>query len=170
VTHPIEPFVKGSAAYDLKPCTPSDLSLEELKRCMAIIGEGEAVNLNTMRRDLPRSHVLAVARFRGEIVAVGAIKPVRKEYATGIAVKSKYPFPAETQELGYVSVDPAHRGHGLSYEIAELLISRHEGQLFATTGSPQMKKTLARAGYRQEGQEWEGAKGRLSLWVRAGST
>ena len=149
MTLPIETSEKGSVGYELKPYAPGDLTPEELKRCMAIIGEGGAVNLNAMRRDLPRSHVLAVARYRGEIVAVGAIKPVRKEYAAGIAVKSKYSFPAETLELGYVSVEPAHRGHGLSHEITELLLSQHKGRLFATTDSPRMKKTLADAGYLQ---------------------
>ena len=77
---------------------------------MAIIGEGGAVNLNTMRRDLPRSHALAVARYRGEIIAVGAIKPARKEYAAGVAAKSKYSFPAETPELGYLG-DHVKSGH-----------------------------------------------------------
>jgi RimJ/RimL family protein N-acetyltransferase len=133
---------------------------------MVIIGEGGAVNLNTMKRDLPRSHVLAVASYRGEIVAVGAIKPVRKEYAAGIAVKCKYSFPAETPELGYVSVDAAHRGRGLSHETTRLLLAQYQGRLFATTDSPRMKKALADAGFRQEGEEWEGARGRLSFWER----
>jgi hypothetical protein len=96
----------------------------------------------------------------------GPIKPVRPEYAAGIAAKSGYSFPAETLELGYVAVDPAHRGHGLSHEIAGLLLSQHKGRLFATTDSTRMKETLAEAGFRQEGKEWEGARGLLSFWQR----
>jgi hypothetical protein len=133
---------------------------------MAIIGNGGAVNLTTMKRDLPRSSVMAVARHNNEIIAVGAIKPMRKQYAASVAVKSGFAFPAETLELGYVSVDYAHRGRGLSHQITKLLLSQHTGPLFATTDSPQMKTTLVEAGFRQEGKEWEGERGMLSFWER----
>ena len=155
---------ESPADYELKPCDPSDLTPQELKRCMAIIGDGGAVNLTTMKRDLPRSSVLAIARHNNEIIAVGAIKPLRKQYAAAVAVKSGFAFPSETLELGYVAVDPAHRGRGLSHQITKLLLSRHTGRLFATTDNPQMKKTLAEAGFRQEGKEWEGERGTLSFW------
>ena len=133
---------------------------------MAIIKDGGAVKLRTMRRDLTRSQMLAIARYRTQIVAVGAIKLVRKEYAAGIAVKSKYSFPADTPELGYVAVDLAHQGHGLSHQITHLLLSQHTGRLFATTDCPRMKKTLTDAGFCQEGKEWEGERGTLSFWER----
>jgi RimJ/RimL family protein N-acetyltransferase len=152
--------------YELKPHALGELTPEEMKRCMAIIKDGGAVSRKTMKRDLPGSQVLAIARYRTEIVAVGAIKPVRKDYAAGIAVKSKYSFPADTPELGYVAVDAAHQGHGLSHQITHLLLSQHTGRLFATTESPRMKKTLANAGFCQEGKEWEGERGTLSFWER----
>ena len=163
---PVKPSEKDDVGYEVRQCAPGKLTPEELKRCMAIIGHGGAVNFDTMKRDLPRSQVLAVARYHGEIVGVGAIKPVRKEYAAGIAIKSAYAFPADTPELGYVSVDPAHRGHGLSHEITKLLLSQHTSRLFATTDSPPMKKTLTDAGFRQEGKEWDGERGVLSFWER----
>jgi RimJ/RimL family protein N-acetyltransferase len=166
VSSPIDCSEKRVAGYEVKSCAPSELTPDELERCIAIIGGGGAVNLKTTKRDLPRSHVLAIARYHNEIVAVGAIKPVRREYAAGIAFKSKYSFPAETPELGYVSVDPTHREHGLSHEITKLLLSQHKGRVFATTDSPRMKKTLADAGFRQEGKEWEGERGVLSFWER----
>jgi hypothetical protein len=152
--------------YELKLCAVADLSHEDLKRCIAIIRDGGAVNLKTMKRDLPISLALAIARHNDEIIAVGAIKPVRKEYAAAIAAKCKYAFPAETQEVGYVAVDRMHRGRGLSHKIIELLVSKRTGQLFATTDSPRMKKTLGDAGFRQEGQEWEGERGVLSFWEK----
>jgi hypothetical protein len=152
------------ASYDVKPYTPGQLTRDELERCIAIIGGGGAVNLRTTKRDLPRSHILAIARFHNGIVGIGAIKPVRKQYATSIAVKSGYFFPAETPELGYVAVDVAHQGHGLSHEITKLLLAEHRGRLFATTDSPPMKKTLSDAGFSQQGKEWEGERGALSFW------
>jgi len=157
---------KTDGGYELTTCAPADLTPEELRRCEEIIGAGGAVNRNTMKRDLPRANVVAVARWGDEIVAVGAIKPVRKQYAAGVAVKSGHSFPEDTPELGYVSVDENHRGHSLSHRITEFLLSKHYGRLFATTDSPRMKKTLADAGFRQEGKEWEGERGVLSFWER----
>lgn len=164
---PVERAKRDGADYELKPCAPSELTPEELKRCMALIGAGGAVNPNTMKRDLPRSQVLGIARHHGQIVGVGVIKPMRKQYSAGIAVKSGYLFPPDTPELGYVSVDPTHQGYGLSHEITELLLSQYRGRLFATTDSSRMKKTLADAGFRQKGKEWQGERGVLSFWEKA---
>jgi hypothetical protein len=61
------------------------LSRAELESCFAIIGDGGAVNVNTMRRDLPNFSVLAIACAGGRIVGVGAIKPGRKSYAAKVA-------------------------------------------------------------------------------------
>jgi hypothetical protein len=166
VNSPLDHAKKRSADYELKPCVPSELTQEELKTCMALIGAGGAVNPNTMKRDLPRSQVLVIARHHGQIVGVGVIKPVRKQYSAGIAVESEHSFPSETPELGYVSVDLIHQGHGLSHEITELLVSQYPGRLFATTDSRRMKKTLADAGFCQKGKEWQGERGMLSYWEK----
>lgn len=152
--------------YKLTATRPSELTPEDRKKCVAIIGDGGAVNLRTMKRDLPHSQIVVIARWSGEIVGVGAIKPVRTEYAAGIAAKSGYAFPAKTPELGYVAVDRTHRGRGLSHEIARLLVSQYKGRLFATTDCPKMRKTLSAAAFRQRGKEWTGERGALSLWER----
>lgn len=166
VNHPTNRSKNAERRYDVKLCFPSEVTAEELARCMALIGAGGAVSIRTMKRDLPRSQVLAIARYGGEIVAVGSIKPVRQEYAARIAAKCKYDFPAETPELGYVAVDTAHQGRGLSHELTDLLLSGYEGRLFATTDSPRMKKSLADSGFVQQGKEWEGDRGILSFWER----
>jgi hypothetical protein len=152
--------------YELTATRPSQLTSEDVRKCVAIIGDGGAVNLRTMKRDLPLSQIVVIARWRGEIVGAGAIKPVRAEYAAGIAAKSGYAFPGETSELGYVAVDRAHRGRALSHEITRLLLSQYKGRLFATTDCPKMRKTLSAAGFRQRGKEWTGERGVLSLWER----
>ena len=130
----------GRTGIWLRAEAPGELTLGEMKRCMAIIEDGGTVSLRTMKPDLPRSQMLAIARYRTEIVAVGAIKPVRKDHAAAIAAKSRYSFPADTPELGYVAIDAVHQGHGLSHKITRILLSRHTGQLFATTDSPRMKE------------------------------
>lgn len=102
---PSEGTEKSSTGYELAHCAPRGLTPDELEQCITLIGSGGAVNRNTMKRDLPNATVLAVARCDGKIVAVGAIKPVRKQYAAGIAANSDHAFPDDTPELGYVAVD-----------------------------------------------------------------
>ena len=155
---------ENPVSYELTPCAPGDLTAQELKRCIAIIGEGGAVSLATLKRDLPRSSVLAIARHKQEIVGIGAIKPLRKEYAANVAVKSGFTFPSDTLELGYVAVDPAHRGRGLSLQITRLLLSQHTDRLFATTYDDRMKHTLETAGFVKRGREWKGRTRTLSFW------
>jgi hypothetical protein len=157
---------QSNSSYELKAWYPSERTREEMEKCMDLVGRGGAVYLRTMRRDLPRSLTVVIARHEGEIVGVGVIKPVREDYAAGIAAKSGYNLALDTPELGYVVVAPAHRGRGLSHKITALLLSLHEGRLFATTDSPMMKRALTDAGFLQAGKEWQGRRGLLSLWER----
>lgn len=154
------------ADYEVTACAPGDLSSAELETCFAIIKEGGAVNTNTVKRDLPHSSLMAIARNRNEIVGVGVIKPARPRYAAKTARNSGVAFPLETLELGYVAVDDDHRGHGLSHRIVEVLLARHVGRLFATTDDEWMKKTLTKAGFVKKGNEWQGQRGTLSFWDR----
>jgi GNAT superfamily N-acetyltransferase len=161
-----EDLTPSKAKYDVKPCAASRLTPADFQACFAIIGTGGAVGMASMRRDLPRAAVVVVARFHNGIVGIGVIKPVRKQYAMGIAAKSGFAFPAETQELGYVAVHPDHQGKRLSQRITDLLLSQHSGRMFATTDDDRMKKTLKRAGFSMKGREWRGKRGMLSYWER----
>jgi RimJ/RimL family protein N-acetyltransferase len=157
---------RAGADYEVNLCAATAIKPKDLKACFAIIGKGGAVRMASMKRDLPRATVLVIARVDNEIVAIGAIKPVRKQYATGIAAKSGFAFPAETPELGYVAVHPDHRNRGLSHRVTELLLSQHSGLIFATTSSEAMKKVLEKAGFVQRGRAWDGSDSKLSLRVR----
>jgi hypothetical protein len=152
--------------YEVKSCVPGDLSDAEIAACTAIIGSGNAVDRNSAAVELPRAAVLAIAWAGDKIVGVGVIKRVRTGYAARIAKRSGVAFDPSTPELGYVAVDGDHGNRGLSRRIVAALLSQHEGRLFATTDSEYMKKTLAGAGFAQNGQEWNGQRGRLSLWSR----
>jgi hypothetical protein len=142
------------------------LTDEELAVCIGIIEKGEAVDLDSVRQELPKATAVAIARLDHRIVGVGAIKRRRPVYASKVSKRGDYSFPTDTLELGYVAVDPAHRGQRLSYPlVAALLVGRNES-LFATTSSPQMKKALSRGGFTCQGKEWDGNNSRLSLWLR----
>jgi len=155
----------SNRSYEITSCAPGMLSRQELSACLEIIGRGGAVNLASAAVELPLAAVVAVARLGEEIVGVGAIKRVRREYAVDKASRSGTVFSPETQELGYVAVVEKHRGEHLSCRIVAELMSKDVGQLFATTDSERMKKTLEGAGFAQKGHEWIGLRGKLSLWL-----
>ena len=160
------PGGKNLVDYEVKVCLPTDLSAAELGICIAIIQNGDAVNLESVKRELPNATSLALALCKGQIVGVGAVKRLRTAYAKSIIRKSGADFPPETLELGYVAVDPAHRMRGLSHRIVQLLLSEREDRLFATTSTPAMKRVLTRVGFAQRGNEWLGTHSQLSCWVR----
>jgi hypothetical protein len=153
--------------YEITQCSAGDLASSDLKACVSIITKGDAVDPESAADELPKTRSLVVARKAGVIVGVGAIKRIRLGYASLIASNSGALFPRETRELGYVAVDEKHRGHKLSHQITnELLKVNGSTPLFATTDSEAMKRTLTKAGFRREGHEWDGKRGRLSLWLK----
>ena len=156
------------AQYVVNTCAPSDLSGSELAACLAIIKAGDAVAVESEK--LRRAKLLAVARRGNEIVGVGSVKRERIKYALDIAKKSGFPFPVQTQELGYVAVDHQHRRKDLSHRLVAALLAVEQGGLFATTYDKHMKKTLTAAGFAQKGKEWLGQKDRVSLWIKTEAT
>jgi hypothetical protein len=147
--------------------TAGQMSKEGLAECVTIVEAGDAVNPNSAANELRRASVLVVVSQHNKVVGVGAIKRIRRDYASSIADRSGVSFAPNTPELGYVAVHPYHRGKGLSGRIVGELLSNNKGSLFATTSSDAMKRTLTSAGFVPQGKEWEGQRGQLSLWIRA---
>jgi GNAT superfamily N-acetyltransferase len=153
--------------YVVESCDIGDLSASERTRCLRLIADGGAVTMTTARRDFPRSAMIAVARMVGEVVGIASIKPIREDYAAGTAKKAKFPFDPRTPELGYVDVDPRHRGKRLSSRMSAAL-AKNGAELFATTSNPKMKSALKSAGFVQRGVGWKGRRGdKISLWIRS---
>ena len=161
----------GDFSYDVEICDPSDLSRTEIDRCIEIISKGGAVTESFVFEFLPKAKMLAVARScsEGDIVGIGALKFVRPGHAEDIAGKNKsnFSFDANTTELGFIAIDEKYRNRHISSTIVKQLCSVHkEGSLFATTDSDKMKKTFKRLNFKQQGEEWRGNRGTLSLWIR----
>lgn len=152
--------------YQIATPVPRDLSAADCAACVAVLKEGDAVDWDLARRELPLASALAIVRKDEQIVGVGAIKRERKKYAAGIAVRSEVQFPPETLELGYVAVSQKHRGHDLSHCIVRTLLKQHRGRLFATTSNDYMKSTLTQASFEKKGKDWKGRKYMLSFWDR----
>ena len=142
------------------------LTHAELENCISIIQKGDAVNLESARDELPKATVVTLAHLNDQIVGVGAIKRMRTEYAAKISKRAGFAFSAESMELGYVAVDPAHRGNRLSYALVASLIAGRNETMFATTSSERMMKALTRGEFVRQGDEWEGNSARLTLWLR----
>jgi GNAT superfamily N-acetyltransferase len=153
--------------YDVRACAIGGLSANDCRRCVELVAAGGAVTVNEAKLRAATSFVLA--RSGNDIVGVGTIKRIRPQYAVDIADRNKsgYAFPPKTPELGYVAVDPEHRGKGLAHRIVAELLRDNPGSLFATTDHEAMKKTLATSGFEPRGREWLGRRNKmLSLWIK----
>lgn len=156
--------------YLVSSCEPVQLTEAERAACGAIVEAGGAVRRGYIAQEIAEARLLSVVRLAGEIVGVGAIKRIRQPYAEKIASRSGVNFPPETPEFGYVVVNPAHQGNGLSHRLAGELLAEHSGPLFATTSSDRMIATLTAAGFERKGHEWPGRDAQLSFWWKAGGT
>ncbi len=153
--------------YAVDICTPADLSSDEIGECIALVNRGGAIqNHATIKRRLPRSHALAIVRSGGRIIAVGAIKNNEPLYADKISSRSRHSFSHDIPELGYVARDPAHRNNAFAPRIVAALVAAHPSSLWAATDREGMKAALLASGFVRRGQEWDGGRGRLSLWFR----
>jgi hypothetical protein len=145
---------------------PAELSSSERADCIRIVQQGSAVNPKSAAYELPRAVRIAVLRAGTELIGAGAIKRRRSKYALDIARQSQFPFDPDRHELGYIAIDKKYRGNHLSHKILATLLSNYDRPLFATTDSKRMRSSLRKAGFRREGKEWEGNRGRLSLWLK----
>jgi GNAT superfamily N-acetyltransferase len=152
--------------YEVTDRSLKRLNSAELEACFAILDAGKAVNLASARRELPCATAVVLATSGCEIVGLGAIKRERRQYANCISKKCGVSIEVGRLELGYIAVHPSHRRQGLSTRIVSLLLQNSGTRLFATTDDDYMKCTLAKAGFVEIGKEWEGKRGRLSLWLK----
>lgn len=142
------------------------LTDKELAASLTLLERGRAVNIGTAADHLPNSHFQVLATRDGEIVGVGAVKRARPHYAAKTSRSSGYQIDPAMPELGYVTVDPRHRGHHLSSRIVAALLTRAKGPLFAMTDKEEMKTVLGKNDFVRRGREWDGETGCLSLWIR----
>jgi len=152
--------------YTVVVCVPGDLSKSEMSQCAGLVCDGGAVDQKKVASNLPRARVLAVVRNAKTIVGLGAIKRVMRRHTSDVAKSSGYALDPAMSEIGYIAVHPEHRRKGLSGRILGALLQQRPGALFATTDDYAMKRTLACGQFVLRGHEWDGNRGKLSLWVK----
>ncbi len=146
--------------YEIRASAPSKLSLRNLSHCTRIVRTGDAVDPDSAAVELPRSEILALA-LAGNLIIMESVRssagaqdtPARSAERSGVS------FDPNTSELGYVAVDPEHRGRRLAERIVRELLANHVAPLFATTSSEPLKRTLARVGFVKRGHAWPGRNG-----------
>ncbi|MGE3341789.1 MAG: hypothetical protein AB7L71_00015 [Vicinamibacterales bacterium] len=160
------------AEEQLQTLHAGELSADDLNECISILEEGKAVNIASARAELPIAPVVVLKRVGGEVVGLGAIKRQRPEYAASKALASRYDFDQNMHEIGYVAVRRAFGQRGFSGQIMAALLSAVSVQPFwATTSNKFMERTLAKAGFEQRGDPWNGNSGNtLRLWIRTAAT
>lgn len=153
--------------YVITACRYAGLVHADQAACLNILRDGNAVDVGSAVRELPRAKVVVVARLAQVIVGIGAIKRVRSRYAAGLAKKARVDLHPPGSEVGYIAVGKEHWGYKLGLRILLELLSGFVGPVYATTDSPKMMEALLKAGFSEIGLAWRGARGDLSLWVRA---
>jgi hypothetical protein len=157
----------ASPDYEYERRTAGQLGTTDLAAVVELLRQGAAVDPQSAAEELPKAEAVVLVKRGSQIVGVGAIKRSRPWYAEWVQNKSKASFANNLPEVGYVAVAEHHRRRGLSKCIVAKLLVGFSTPLFATTDDPRMKQTLAHFGFAAKGQEWDGERGRLSLWLRS---
>jgi hypothetical protein len=152
---------------EIEILAPGNLSSDEFQTCLALLEQGNAVDVEYARKELPRAVCIALRRDAGEIVALGAVKRIRPNYAADKADRAGFQFDSNIHEVGYIVVRESHRDKKLSRPILEALLASFDSRpLFATTFNERMMTSLGRCGFEKKGKKWQNPKGDwLSLWI-----
>jgi GNAT superfamily N-acetyltransferase len=157
--------MSDGCSYTTKHRAGPDLTETELIECMALLDEGDALDLGRVKASLTNSPLVILVRAEGRIVGLGANKGVRSDYADTVIRKSGHVFDRRMQELGYIVTHPDHQRRGIAASILKELLGLHEGPAFATTDKETMRKRLGQLGFERKGQDWQGRNAPLSLWI-----
>ena len=152
---------------------PRECTEAELGSFCTLVREGEEVAPATLDDLVRAAEALAFLEHGGAVVGVAGLKKPNIGYkervfkAAGLAAQAR----RYALELGWVFVAAAHRGNGLSRELAEAAMSRAgSAAVFATTrvDNVPMQRTLERIGFARGGSPWRSRRGahQLALYLR----
>ena len=149
----------------------SNLGPDDQRTVAQLVVDGKAVlgTVDVLLIRLRRTRKIALLREAGtnRIVAAAAWKKPADGYRSSTFTKAGAPIAGfETAlELGYVVVSPSMQGKQLSGGLVTAIVEQVTTPTFATTDSNTMCNNLKRSGFIRVGGEWQGEKGRLSLWT-----
>lgn len=151
----------------------ADLAPADQRAVAQLVKEGRAIEgtVDEILQRLRRTRMVTMIREgeNGRVAGVAALKEPSRNYRlnkfadAGVAIAGFENAP----ELGYVVIHADRRGQKLSGGLVELIAQQLSEPTFATTDSNTMRNNLTRSGFIRVGQDWQGHKGALSLWVFA---
>lgn len=148
---------------------PNEFSSDCTTAIAELIKSGGALpaRTNTLKARIRRARLLAVCYKNGLVTAVAALKNPDPAYREDVFAKANVPIAQfqNAPELGYLTVTETMRGKGIGKDLARALLQDLREPCYATTDSDVMKKILQSVDFSQEGDEWEGQRGTLSLWT-----
>lgn len=161
-----------SAVLDIAAAAPDGFSQDERDLFGVLVRQAGEVGDNALATNMRTAKALVVGRIAGRVLGIAALKRPQASYRKRIGGKAgvdigfeNYPY-----ELGYVYVLPEAQGKKLSHRLVAAALEHSEGAaIFATTRTDNaaMLATLAKAGFRQFGQDYRGRGARtIRLSVR----
>lgn len=151
---------------DIIAAAPGEFSNHERAMFSALVAKGGEVAVNAIANNIKTAKALVLGRGAGKIQGVAALKRPQASYRKRIGCKAgveigqrSYPY-----ELGYVFLLPEAQGKKVSHRLVAAALERADGAaVFATTRTDNvpMLATLARAGFKQVGQDYPGRGTRM---------
>lgn len=136
-----------------------------------LVVNGKAVvgTVEQLLARLKRTRCVALLREAGtdRIIAVATLKQPDAAYRRKTFTKAVVPIAGfeAALELGYVVITDDMRGKKLSGDLVSVIVMNITEPTFATTDSNTMRNNLTRSGFIQQGEQWQGKNGMLSLWT-----
>jgi len=154
------------AVLDIVAAAPDGFSQDERDLFNTLVKQAGEVGGDGLVTNIPNSKALVFGRIAGEVFGVAALKRPQASYRERIGRMARvdigpahYPY-----ELGYVFLLPEARGKKLSHGLVAAALAHAEGAaVFATTRTDNaaMLSALAKAGFKQVGQDYPGRGTRM---------
>lgn len=142
----------------------------DLQSIAKFIASGNEVTYDAALSGLTNAELIGVAKSSGKIIAVRVLKNPNHSYKNKVFMQAGIDSTGYDYELGYNMVDPTYRNMGISTKLGQLVLSKSNSKVFATTRSNNTfaNKGLITLGFKPVGEPYPSVRGNytLQLWVQ----
>ncbi|MDR6513377.1 putative GNAT family N-acyltransferase [Novosphingobium capsulatum] len=160
------------AEVEFVAASPGSLTAAERSRFQELVVEAGEVVGAALSTNIDQARILVMVKQDDAVRGVAALKRPQMSYRQKIAglagiglSEPTYPF-----ELGYIYIQPALQGRGLSHQLVAEALSYSDGAgVFATvrTDNVAMRTALSKAGFSPSGEPYLGQQQRtIGLLLR----
>jgi predicted GNAT family N-acyltransferase len=134
------------------------------------IASGNEVDYSTALSGLKSAEIIGIAKSDNTIIAVRVLKNPNRSYKNKVFILADVDPHGYEYELGYNMVDQSYRNMGVSTKLGQMVLSKANAKVFATTRSANTfaNKGLITLGFKQVGEPYQSARGNytLQLWTK----